>query len=112
VRLTVTWVTPGRRARSVTRALAVVPAVLIISVRGNGSVTDLVNLSQVVLCLELPFALFPLLQFTSFRKRMGRWRNGWFLLLTGWGGAILITAMDLYTLPDALRQAWAVIVGH
>jgi manganese transport protein len=98
--------------RLITRMLAVIPAVLIISVRGNGSVTDLVNLSQVVLCLELPFALFPLLQFTSSRKRMGRWRNGWFLLITGWGSAILITAMDLYTLPDALREAWAVIAGR
>jgi manganese transport protein len=98
--------------RLITRTLAVVPAILIISVRGNGSVTDLVNLSQVVLCLELPFAMFPLLQFTSSRKRMGRWRNGWFLLITGWGTAILITAMDLYSLPDALREAWAVIVGR
>jgi manganese transport protein len=98
--------------RLITRTLAVVPAILIISVRGNGSVTDLVNLSQVVLCLELPFAMFPLLQFTSSRQRMGKWRNGWFLLITGWGTAILITAMDLYSLPDALREAWAVIVGH
>ncbi|HVM60370.1 MAG TPA: Nramp family divalent metal transporter [Verrucomicrobiae bacterium] len=98
--------------RLVTRALAVLPAILIISVRGNGSVTDLVNLSQVVLCIELPFAMFPLLQFTSSRKRMGRWRNGWFLLITGWGSAILITAMDIYSLPDALKQVWAVIVGH
>jgi manganese transport protein len=98
--------------RLITRMFAVVPAIWIISVRGNGSVTDLVNLSQVVLCLELPLAMFPLLQFTSSRKRMGRWRNGWLLLITGWGSAILITAMDLYTLPDALRQAWAVIVGH
>ena len=98
--------------RLITRTLAVVPAILIISVRGNGSVTDLVNLSQVVLCLELPLAMFPLLQFTSSRRRMGQWRNGWFLLITGWGTAMLITAMDLYSLPDALRQAWAVIVGH
>jgi manganese transport protein len=98
--------------RLITRMLAVIPAILIISVRGNGSVTDLVNLSQVILCLELPFALFPLLQFTSSRKRMGRWKNGWFLLITGWGSAILITAMDLYTLPDALREAWAVIAGR
>jgi manganese transport protein len=96
----------------ITRALAVVPAILIISVRGNGSVTDLVNLSQVVLCLELPFAMFPLLHFTSSRKRVGKWRSGWFLLITGWGSAILITAMDLYSLPDALREAWAVIVGR
>jgi manganese transport protein len=98
--------------RLITRTLAILPAILIISVRGNGSVTDLVNLSQVILCLELPFAMFPLLQFTSSRKRMGRWRNGWFLLITGWGSALLITAMDLYSLPDALREAWAVIVGH
>jgi manganese transport protein len=98
--------------RLITRTLAVVPAIWIISIRGNGSVTDLVNLSQVVLCLELPFAMFPLLHFTSSRKRMGRWRNDWLLLLTGWGSAILITAMDIYSLPDALRQAWMVIVGH
>jgi manganese transport protein len=98
--------------RLITRTLAIVPAIWIISVRGNGSVTDLVNLSQVVLCLELPFAMFPLLQFTSSRKRMGKWRNGWFLLITGWGSAILITAMDIYSLPEALKEAWAVIVGH
>ena len=98
--------------RLITRTLAVVPAIWIISVRGSGSVTDLVNLSQVVLCLILPFALLPLLQFTSSRQRMGEWRNGWFLLITGWGSAILITAMDIYSLPDALREAWAVIVGH
>ncbi len=98
--------------RLITRTLAVLPAILIISVRGNGSVTDLVNLSQVVLCLELPLAMFPLLHFTSSKKRMGKWRNGWFLLITGWGTAILITAMDIYSLPDALKDAWAVIVGH
>jgi manganese transport protein len=98
--------------RLITRMLAVVPAILIIGIRGDSSVTDLVNLSQVVLCLELPFAMFPLLQFTSSRRRMGKWRSGWFLLAAGWGTAVLITAMDIYSLPDALRQAWAVIVGH
>lgn len=98
--------------RLITRTLAVVPAIVIISVRGNGSVTDLVNLSQVVLCIELPFAMFPLLHFTSSRRRMGPWRNGWFLMIAGWGSALLITAMDLYSLPDALKEAWAVIVGR
>jgi manganese transport protein len=98
--------------RLITRTLAVVPAIVIISVRGNGSVTDLVNLSQVVLCIELPLAMFPLLHFTSSRRRMGQWRNGWFLMIAGWGSALLITAMDIYTLPDALREAWAVIVGR
>jgi manganese transport protein len=96
--------------RLLTRAVAVVPAILIVRLRGGASITDLINLSQVVLCLQLPFAMFPLMQFTSSRKRMGTWANGWFLLIAGWGSAILITAMDIYSLPDALRDAWNVIV--
>jgi len=56
--------------------------------------------------------MFPLLQFTSSGRRMGQWRNGWWLLLTGWTSAVLITALDIYGLPDALKQAWAVITGH
>jgi manganese transport protein len=95
-----------------TRVIAVVPAVLIINFRGDGSITDLINLSQVVLCIELPFAMFPLLLFAGSSKRMGKWRAGRFLLFAGWASAILITAMDIYSLPDSLRQVWAVIVGH
>jgi len=97
--------------RLITRTLAISPAVLVIGLRGDSSVTDLLVLSQVVLALQLPFAMFPLLQFTSSRRIMGRWRNGWFLLLAGWGSAILITAMDLYGLPDSLAGAWRVLVG-
>jgi manganese transport protein len=97
--------------RLITRTLAILPAVLIIGLRGDSSVTDLLTLSQVVLALQLPFAMFPLLQFTSSRKRMGSWKNGWFLLITGWSSAILITAMDIYALPDSLKAAWRVITG-
>jgi manganese transport protein len=98
--------------RLITRSLAIIPAILIIGIRGNSSVTDLLVLSQVVLALQLPFAMFPLLQFTSSRKRMGKWRNGWFLMITGWSSALLITLMDLYGLPDAVKSAWLVIIGH
>jgi manganese transport protein len=97
--------------RMISRTLAVVPAIWIISVRGNGSVTDLVNLSQVILCLILPFAMFPLLQFTSSRKTMGKWANGWFLMVLGWGSAILITLLDIYSLPESLKAAWHIIAG-
>ncbi len=97
--------------RLITRSLAILPAVLIIGLRGDSSVTDLLNLSQVVLALQLPFAMFPLLHFTSSRKRMGTWKNGWLLLVAGWTSAILITAMDLYGLPDSLKAAWQVIIG-
>jgi manganese transport protein len=97
--------------RLITRTLAILPAVLIIGIRGDSSVTDLLTLSQVVLALQLPFAMFPLLHLTSSRKRMGRWRNGGFLLAAGWASAILIAAMDIYGLPDSLRTAWRVIIG-
>jgi len=97
--------------RLITRGLAILPAILIIGIRGEGSVNDLLTLSQVVLALQLPFAMFPLLHFTSSRRRMGPWRIGWFLLLAGWTSAILITAMDLYGLPESLKSAWQVITG-
>ena len=97
--------------RLITRSLAIVPAVLVIGLHGDSSVTDLLTLSQVVLALQLPFAMFPLLHFTSSSKRMGKWRNGWFLLAAGWASAILITAMDIVGLPDSLKTAWRVITG-
>jgi manganese transport protein len=97
--------------RLITRALAILPAVFIIGIRGNSSVTDLLTLSQVVLALQLPFAMFPLLHFTTSEKRMGNWKNGRFLLVAGWASAILITAMDLFGLPESLKAAWQVISG-
>lgn len=98
--------------RMITRTVAILPAVFLIGLRGDSSVTDLLNLSQVILALQLPFAMFPLLHFTSSRKRMGQWKNGSFLLIAGWTSAILITAMDLYGLPDLLRASWQVIAGN
>jgi manganese transport protein len=97
--------------RLITRGLAILPAILIIGMRGDSSVNDLLTLSQVVLALQLPFAMFPLLHFTSSRKRMGAWRSGWFLLIAGWVSAIAITAMDIYGLPESLKSAWQVIAG-
>ena len=98
--------------RLITRALAIIPAVVIIGIRGNSSVNDLLTLSQVVLALQLPFAMFPLLHFTSARKRMGAWKLGWFLIIAGWGSAIFITVMNIYGLPETLRSAWHILFGQ
>jgi manganese transport protein len=98
--------------RLITRLLAIIPAILIIGLRGDGSITDLLVLSQVVLAMQLPLAMFPLLHFTSSKVRMGAFRNGWFLLAAGWTSAVLITALDLYGLPESLQKAWAVIAGN
>src|SRR6195256_1791323 len=97
--------------RLITRTLAILPAVFIIGLRGDSSVTNLLTLSQVVLAMQLPFAMFPLLHFTSSGKRMGTWKNGRLLLVAGWTSAILITAMDVYGLRDSLKAAWHVITG-
>ena len=97
--------------RLVTRLVAIVPAILVIGWKGDDTITGLLVLSQVVLAIQLPLAMFPLLHFTSSGRRMGRWRSGWFLLAAGWTSAVLITVMDVWGLPDSLRQAWQVIRG-
>ncbi|MDE2222407.1 MAG: Nramp family divalent metal transporter [Candidatus Omnitrophica bacterium] len=97
--------------RLITRSLAIIPTAIFVGVRGANNVNDLIVLSQVVLALQLPFAMFPLLHLAGSRKRMGKWRPSWFLLTAGWGSALIITAFDFYGLPDALKQAWGVITG-
>ena len=97
--------------RLITRSLAILPAVLVIGLRGDSSITDLLTLSQVVLALQLPFAMFPLLWFASSRRRMGTWKAGPLLAAAGWACALLITAMDVFGLPESVRTAWHVIAG-
>src|ERR1700687_3038278 len=64
--------------RLITRTLAIIPAVLIIGIRGDSSVNDLLTLSQVILAIQLPLAMFPLMHFTSSRRYMGKYANGSF----------------------------------
>ena len=94
--------------RLITRLAAIVPAIFLIGVRGDSSVNDLLNLSQVLLAIQLPLAMFPLLWFTGSRTLMGSYRNGRFLAIAGWTSCLLITALDIYGLPGALHDAMAV----
>jgi manganese transport protein len=89
--------------RIITRSAAIVPAILVIGFRGEQSVNDLLTLSQVILGIQLPLAMIPLLQFTSSRSRMGKYANGKFLLLAGWTSCTLITSLDLYMLYQIVR---------
>jgi manganese transport protein len=98
--------------RLITRAFAIIPAILVIGIRGDSSVNDLLTLSQVVLALQLPFAMFPLLHFTSSGEKMGVWKNGWLLMVAGWSSAILIAALDIWGLPESLKSAWQVVTGN
>jgi manganese transport protein len=94
--------------RLITRLAAIVPAILLIGLRGDGGVNDLLNLSQVVLAIQLPLAMFPLLWFTGSRKLMGSYRNGRFLTIAGWASCLLITGLDIYGLPGLIHDAMAV----
>ncbi|MBV8780146.1 MAG: Nramp family divalent metal transporter, partial [Phycisphaerae bacterium] len=89
--------------RFLTRACAIVPAIVFIAIRGDRSVNDLLTLSQVVLGIQLPLAMFPLLQFTSSRSRMGKWRNGPLLMTLGWTSFAMITALDLFGIVQLFR---------
>jgi manganese transport protein len=98
--------------RLITRLAAIVPAIFLIGVRGDSGVNDLLNLSQVVLAIQLPLAMFPLLWFTGSRKLMGPYRNGRFLAIAGWASCLLITALDIYGLPGAIHDAMAVFTAR
>src|SRR6266403_822974 len=76
--------------RLITRALAITPAVLVIGFAGEGKVTALIVLSQVILSFQLPFAMIPLIQFTGDRSKMGTLVNSRVTKVVAWGGAGII----------------------
>ena len=98
--------------RTISRLCAIVPAAILISLRGDNSVTDLLTLSQVVLAIQLPLAMVPLLAFAGSTRRMGNGRIGGFLLAAGWASCLLITALDIYGLPGAMHDAVSVFTGR
>jgi manganese transport protein len=97
--------------RLLTRGLAILPALVIIVLRGDNSVTSLLVLSQMILGFQLPLAMFPLMYFTGSRRYLGKFALGWFLFITGWTATVLITALDLWGLPEIIPEAWKAIAG-
>jgi manganese transport protein len=75
--------TPWLR-RLVTRSLAILPAALVIGIMGEGQVTRLLILSQVVLSFQLPFAVVPLVIFTNDRRKMGEFANSRLTVAVAW----------------------------
>jgi manganese transport protein len=75
---------PCYQRRLITRALALIPAFFGVVWFGEGSVGRLLVLTQVVLTLQLPFALYPLIRFTGNRKLMGTFANGPILSAVAW----------------------------
>ena len=80
--------------RMVTRAIAIVPAVAVVASTGDAGATKLLVLSQVVLSLQLPFAVVPLIQFVGDRRLMGRFAIGPGLRVLAWTIAGVIVALN------------------
>jgi manganese transport protein len=76
--------------RLITRSIAIIPAILVIGIAGEGKLTALLILSQVVLSFQLPFAVIPLVQFTSNRAKMGDFVNSRTTTVIAWGVAAAI----------------------
>ena len=80
--------------RLITRAIAIIPAVLVIGIAGEGKVTSLIILSQVVLSFQLPFAVIPLIQFTGNRLKMGEFANSRATSVIAWVVAAAIIFLN------------------
>ena len=93
---------PPVTRRLVTRLIAIVPAVVVTWIYGTSGTAQLLILSQVILSIQLPFAVIPLLMFASDRGRLGGLATpGWQLVL-GWACAAVIVALNLKLLYDAV----------
>jgi manganese transport protein len=91
--------------RLLTRAIAIVPAVVVIGLFGESKSTDLLVASQVCLSMQLGFACWPLMRFTGDRSKMGAFVNPWWIKLLGWTITLVIIALNMKLLVDTLLPA-------
>jgi manganese transport protein len=92
--------------RMATRILAIIPAVLTIHYAGSIGVSKLIVLSQVILSMQLPFAVIPLIQFTNDKNRMGTFANARWVRALAWTCAALITELNTWLFCQSLNE-WA-----
>jgi len=102
-------ITPWLR-RLITRLIAIIPAVLVISIFGEGKSTELLIASQVALSMQLGFAVWPLMRFTSEKAKMGEFANRLWIRILGWTVAWIIIVLNLKLLldtflPDSVLKA-------
>lgn len=81
--------------RMITRSLAIIPAVLVLSIVGADGTMSLLIASQVVLSLQLPFAVLPLIRLTSSKALMGGFVNGRVVRVAAWACAVLVTSANV-----------------
>ncbi len=88
--------------RLITRSLAIVPAMVVIGIYGEAHTTDLLVWSQVILSLQLSFAVIPLVMFTSDKLKMGSFVNPFWVKFLAWSSTIVIVVLNVKFLIDQL----------
>lgn len=88
--------------RLITRLVAIVPALIVAILYGERGTSELLVLSQVILSLQLSFAVVPLVSFTGDKQKMGRFVNPGWVKLTSWVVTVIIIGLNGYLLWDAV----------
>lgn len=91
--------------RLLTRMVAIVPAVIVAMLYGESGVGQLLVLSQVILSMQLSFAVVPLVMFTSDKLKMGRFVNRPLLVVLAWFVTVVIVSLNVYLLKQVLAEA-------
>jgi manganese transport protein len=97
--------------RLITRSIAVAPAAFTIWYAGEKSTLQLLILSQVILSMQLPFAVIPLIHFTSDRQRMGNFANALWVRVLAWLAAAAIIALNVRLAAAAIAD-WLEAAGR
>jgi manganese transport protein len=90
--------------RLITRGIAIVPAVIVTAISGEKGTANLLVLSQVILSLQLSFAVFPLVMFTGDRTKMGEFVNGAWVKVLAWTIALFIASLNAWLLVQTFRD--------
>jgi manganese transport protein len=91
--------------RMITRSVAIIPAVIVVSSAGEKGTYQLLILSQVILSMQLPFAVIPLIRFTGDKARMGEFANRTWVQVLAWSTAALIVGLN-FRLVFTVAQPW------
>lgn len=88
--------------RLLTRCIAIIPAVFVILIYGDDQLDSLLVLSQVILSMQLGFAIIPLLHFVSDKETMGKFAIGWKTKTAGWLIAIILVGLNVRLVAEEL----------
>jgi len=90
--------------RLITRGIAIVPAVIVAILYGESGTAKLLVLSQVILSMQLSFAVFPLVMFTSSRAKMGEFVNARWVQVLAWLVAVVIATLNIWLLVQFFTE--------